>query len=377
MKVSFLVPDINSSALGAATGLARHLMPEFETEIVGPDLGHGVCPMYRGAFPYTVVPALRIYRFPEYFRESRELARAVTGDVIIAVKAAASTIPVALRLKRERGVKVVAYLDEWDGALYHRLSASEKISRWLHHAHHPLDDVYYPLVEKQIPQCDLVISTTTFLQNKFGGEIVHMGVNTDWFKPQPPEATAALRKQFGLDGKKLIVFGGVVRPHKGIELILDALVQLSRDNIRFVIVGPKNVHVEELFRNPARLPFLVATGPQPKNKMPQFLDLADLCVLPLDQSLLAQSQMPCKIFEAMAMAKPVIATDISDLPLVVKGCGRLVPANHAGALADAIADVLDHPDESAKMGMAAREKCIREYSCATTRAKLQQLIGGL
>lgn len=377
MKISFLVPDINCPVLGPVTELARHLEPEFATQIVGPDLGHGVCPMYRGAYPYTVVPAPRIYRFPDYFRETRTLARAVDGDVVVAVKAVADTIPVALRLQRERGARVVAYLDEWDGALYQRLSAGEKCRRWLRHAHHPLDDVYFPLVERLIPRCDLVLGTTTFLQRKFGGEIVHMGVDTAWFKPQPADATAALRAQHGLDGKKLIVFGGVVRPHKGIELILDALVRLARPELRLVIVGPRNEHVASLLSVPSYAPHLVALGPQPKERMPAFLSLADLFVLPLNDSLLARSQMPCKVFEAMAMARPVIATAISDLPQVLDGCGEVVPPDDVPALAAAIARVLDRPGEAERLGTAARAKCIQAYSAPVTRARLQALLGGL
>lgn len=377
MTVSFLVPDIHCPVLGPVIELARHLEPEFGTQIVGPDLGHGVCPMYRGTYPLTVVPAPRIYRFPDYFREARALARAVTGEIVVAVKAVADTLPVALRLRRERGARVVAYLDEWDGALYHRLPAGGKLKRWMQHAHHPLDDVYFPLVERSLPKCDLVISTTTFLQRKFGGEIVPMGVDTGRFQPRPPEATAALRAQCGLAGRKWIVFGGVVRPHKGIEWILDALVRLARPELGLVIVGPDNEHVAALRRNPAYAPYLAVLGPQPKDRMPQFLDLADLIVLPLDNSLLARSQMPCKVFEAMAMAKPVIATDISDLPLVLKDCGRVVPPGDVAALAGAVASVVDHPDEAARMGAEARRKCIRDYSARVVRGRLQQLMGAL
>ncbi|HQN80083.1 MAG TPA: hypothetical protein PLB64_03410, partial [Kiritimatiellia bacterium] len=81
--VSFLVPDIHSPVLGPVTVLASHLIPDYEVEIVGPDFGHGVCPMYRDAFPYKVISCPRIYRWPDYFWESRHLAAALTGHVIV------------------------------------------------------------------------------------------------------------------------------------------------------------------------------------------------------------------------------------------------------------------------------------------------------
>ena len=65
MRVSFIVPDIFNPVLGPVTDLARHAATFADVQVVGPDFGHGVCPMYRGHFPYTIVPTPRLYRFPE------------------------------------------------------------------------------------------------------------------------------------------------------------------------------------------------------------------------------------------------------------------------------------------------------------------------
>lgn len=359
--------------LGPVIELAGHLEPLFETEIVGPDLGHGVCEMYRNSRPVRAVQSPRIYRLPNYWPERRRLGAAADGGIIVAVKAFGATVPVALAEKRRRGAKVVAYLDEWDGALIKRLPPGERAKRWLQHAHHPLDDVYCPWVERLLPRCDRVISTTTFLQRKFGGDVVHMGVDTNHFAPQPAEETASLKVQLGLAGKRLIVFGGVVRPHKGIELILEALCRLGRAEVNLLIVGPRNEHVAELEQNARYAPYLRTVGPQAKSDMPRYLALGDVAVLPLDSGLLASSQMPCKVFEAMAMAKPVIASAVSDLPEVLKGCGWLVPADDADAIARALPEVLDHPEAAAKAGSAARERCQKLYSREVTRRQLQRI----
>ncbi|MBP7828548.1 MAG: glycosyltransferase [Kiritimatiellae bacterium] len=377
MTVSFLVPDISGPVLGPVTVLARTLQRHLPVQIVGPDFGHGVCPMYRGAFDYTVVPAPRLYRLPDFLWESRRLGAALTGDVIVAVKAFADTVPVALREKRRRGAKVVVYLDEWDGALFYQLPKAARWKSVLRNLRFPLEEPWHPWIERMIRRADLVISTSTWLQRKFGGRIVHMGVDTDFFRPSPPEQAAALKKECGLEGLRCIVFGGVVRPHKGIEVILDALVRLGRPDARFVIVGPVNEHVRQLQSDPAYRTYLTALGPQPAARMPEFLSLADLIVLPLKDNLLARTQMPCKSFEALAMGRPVIGSAVSDLPLVLEGCGRVVPPDDPAALAAAIADVLDHPAEARRMGEAAREKCIRLYSRAVTEQALVAAIRDL
>jgi len=363
--------------LGPVTELARHLQPEYEVEIVGPDYGHGVCGMYRDSFPYRAISCPRIYRWPDYLWESRRLAEALRGEIIIAVKAFATSVPVALRAKRKRQAKVVAYLDEWDGALMARLAPSARIARWIKHARHPVDDIYCPWVERLLPRCDRILSTTTALQRRFGGEVLPMGVDMDDFAPRPQEETARLRRELNVESRNLIVFGGVVRPHKGIDLILAALAQIGNPRNQLVIVGPENEHVEQFKANPAFVPYLAAIGPRPKAEMPRYLGLADLVVLPLNNDQLAQTQMPCKVFEAMAMAKPIIASAVADMPQVLDECGWTVPPNDVDALARQIQWVFDHPRESAGYGDKARLACANKYSKPIAAKMLKALVARL
>jgi glycosyltransferase involved in cell wall biosynthesis len=376
-KISFLVPDVSSPVLGPVTVLGRILQEEYDVEIVGPDLGHGICAMYRNSFPYRAIPAPRLYRLPDFAWQARRIGRALEGDLIVAVKAYADTIPVALWQKWCRGKKAVAYLDEWDGALVRMRPRRQRWAIAVRNLHHPLEDSWYPWVEKLIPRLDSVWSTTTYLQRKFGGHIVHMGVDTEFFSAPNPDATAALKKDLGLEKGRHIVFGGVVRPHKGIELILDALAIIGNPAYRLLIVGPRNSHVEALLSVERYRPHLVSLGSRPKEEMPRYLALADAIVLPLSDNLLARSQMPCKVFEAMSMAKPIIASAVSDLPLVLEGCGRIVPPDDAASLAQAIESVFSDPRESGLLGSAAREKCIREYSHEATRRTLLNIVGEL
>ena len=372
LRISFLVPDIFNPVLGPVTDLARHAATFAEVQVVGPDFGHGVCPMYRGHFPYTVVPTPRLYRFPEYFAEARRLAAAVTGDLVIAVKAFASTVPVAWWLRRTRGCRMGVYLDEWDGALMAQRTPGERARRWLGNFHHPMDDVYCPWVERLVPGADLVLSTSSALQRRFGGEVLSVGVDTQFFAPQPPEQTAAVRAQLGLTGCRVVVFGGVVRPHKGVELILQALAERADPRLRLLVVGPDNEHVQALRADPRYQPYLVCTGAQRKADMPRYLDAGDAIALPLERTPLAETQTPCKVFEAMAMAKPIVSTIVADLPAILEGCGRVVPPGDRSALAAALGEVMDGEIGPA-LGRRARARCEAHYASAVTAARLKQL----
>lgn len=372
--VSILVPDVSSNSIGAATMLAKALQSHCSVQIIGPDMGGWINEMYRGGFDYTVIPTPRIYRLPEFVFDCRKIIMQVSGEVVIAIKAYADTVFPALWMKLFRHRKLVVYLDEWDGAVYRSMPAIQRIKKRLKNLHHPIDESWQPLVERFLPAADVVISTTTFLQKKFGGSVVHYGIDGDFFKPQPPEQTAALKASLGLAGKNLVVFGGVVRPHKGIEVILDALDILNNPSVALLVAGPETDHVKCLAATECGRRFLRCTGSIPSEKMPRYLDLADLIVLPLKDNLLARSQMPCKVFEAMAMTKPVIASCISDLPMVLDGCGWIVPPDDAPTLAEAIGKVLNHPDEAGAMGRAAREKCLAQYSKEQTEKRLLEII---
>ncbi len=376
-RVSFLVPSISSPVLGPVTVIGKILARHLPVQIIGPDLGGGVCAMYRGYYDYTVVSTPRIYRLPDWLWESRRLGRAITGDVIFSVKAFSETLPVALREKRRRGAKVVAYLDEWDGALWARMTTREKAANLVRHLHHPSTEPWHPFWERRLRDADLVTSTTSFLQRKFGGRILHMGVDTDAFRPAPPARVAALRGELRTGERRLLVFGGVVRPHKGVELILDSLVRLGDPSVALLVVGPETDHLMALRARPDYAPYLLCAGPQPKERMPEFLSLADAIVLPLRNDPLAHSQMPCKIFEAMAMGKPMIASAVADLPEVLSGCGWVVPPDDPKAIAERLRWIFSHPAEASAAGAALRQRCMERYSQAVTERVLLGIVQDL
>lgn len=377
-RVSFLVPNIGGPSLGFATAYARALSDAYAVQVAGPDFwGGGVMDMYRGRFDYTVVPAPRLYRFPDFLWQSRRLARAATGEVIFAVKAMPQTVGVALWKKRRCGCKVVVCLDEWDGALMARRSPAERCAYWRKHWIHPLEENYYPLVEKWISRADLVISTSKFLQRKFGGVLVRMGADTDRFKPLSPGARAAVRGELGLQtGQRIIVFGGVVRPHKGVEQILEAMKRVDDPSLRLLVIGPVTETLAEMMGSPQGK-IIVAAGAKPAGEMPRWLGAGDLTILPMADDLLAHSQVPCKVFEAMAMGLPVLAGAVSDLPEIVVGAGEVFPAGDVGALAEILREWRAAPEKVAAYGQEARRRCVERYGFDVMRKDLMRAMQDL
>ena len=350
--------------------MARYLELEFDVEIVGPCLWGEPNAMYRREFEFKVVEAPRVYRFPEFFAGVRAVADAAEGNVVVAMKALAPALPAALRAKQRRGAKVAVYLDEWDGATSKAWGRKE---RWAHVRRdwaHPCDDLWTPFWERRLGQADLVLGTTSFLEKKFGAVRYDLGADTEFFKPQAAGEAEELKRELGLEGRKVLVFGGVARAHKGLEVFAEGA---AAAGWTLLVAGPSSSAVSESMA--ARWGTAVrCTGAVPHSDMPRHLAAGDALAVPLGTGLMASSQMPCKVYEAMAMGKPVVASAVSDVPEVLAGCGYLTPPGDAEAVAKALRRIAENPAEAAAMGAKAREKCVLEYSAVKAQRRLKEIV---
>lgn len=96
--------------------------------------------------------------------------------------------------------------------------------------------------------------------------------------------------------------------------------------------------------------------------MPIFLAAPDLVALPQRANRATMNQVPGKVFEAMAMAKPILATAVSGLPEIPAGVGRVVAPGSVSALAEALHWLLDHPGDAAELGSKARLRRQERYT---------------
>jgi len=95
-----------------------------------------------------------------------------------------------------------------------------------------------------------------------------------------------------------------------------------------------------------------------RRDMPALLDAADGFVLAS-----AWEGMPLVLGEAMAMEKPVVATDVGGVRELVGNAGTLVPAKDPEALAEAmLATMRRSSEERAESGRAARERIAHQFS---------------
>jgi glycosyltransferase involved in cell wall biosynthesis len=100
-----------------------------------------------------------------------------------------------------------------------------------------------------------------------------------------------------------------------------------------------------------------------RRDIPALMDAADGFVLAS-----AWEGMPLVVGEAMAMEKPVVATDVGGVRELVGDAGVIVPAKNSEALSEAMLGLMDRsPEERRKLGRAARSRIASDFSM-TARA---------
>ncbi len=97
----------------------------------------------------------------------------------------------------------------------------------------------------------------------------------------------------------------------------------------------------------------------------------DLVVLPSDSE-----GLPVSLVEALANGVPAVASDVGGVSeLLGDGCGLLVPAGDAGALADAVSRLLASPELRRACARAGRERVEREFAVEAVVRRLRELLG--
>ncbi|MCJ7811413.1 MAG: glycosyltransferase family 4 protein, partial [Dehalococcoidia bacterium] len=152
------------------------------------------------------------------------------------------------------------------------------------------------------------------------------------------------------------------RPFKTLDILLTAMPRILRRHsveLRIIGTGPRLEEYAALARKlgiEEEVHFLGFVDP---SEMGAHYGRADLFVLPS-----RMENFPLVILEAMASGLPVVATDVGGVPELVEHgeTGLLVPPNDPDALADAINDLLDDPDEMEQMGARGRQLVSDQYT---------------
>ncbi len=186
-------------------------------------------------------------------------------------------------------------------------------------------------------------------------EIIPNFVDISTFEPQPKENS--YRDEFGLTGKRVVMYCGNVGFSQSIELLADAARELADiEDLMFVVNGGGSA-IAEVHRRAEGLENFKVIPYQPVERVPEVLASADLHVIPLRKGL-AWSSVPSKLYKILAVERPVIAsvdegTEVGRV-VVDAGAGHSVPPDDPAPLVASLREILTNPAAMAEMGTKGR-----------------------
>ena len=374
MKVSVLCFDVSDNAAGRAHLLAQLLAPIAEVEIVGPRHGAGVWPPVAAhGVRYVSVPAGRIASFAGALPG---LLRAADGDLLYASKPRLGSAGLGLLKRRLGGRPLLLDIDDWEVGFFLRGGVWGTVGRAVNWTN-PRGLPWTWLMERAARTANAITVASRFLQERFGGTLIPHVRDTDAWRPGLDDPTK-VRAQLDATGKRLVMFLGTAREHKGVDDLVAAVAALARPDLVLALVGtdPDGATGRRLR---ARLPALRLIPAIAFSEVPRYLEAADVVAVPQREGPDTRGQVPAKLFDAMALARPIVATRVSMIPEILDGggCGVLVPPGDAAALGAAIERVASDPEKARELGARARARCIARYSYASARRDLFPLVQGL
>ena len=188
------------------------------------------------------------------------------------------------------------------------------------------------------------------------------GVTGDFFKSRGKS-----KRDLGIsDSDYVIMYTGNFNAWQGIDILINTakIVVERNDSVKFVLVGnTSHEKYAKLAEGLGLSSFFIFTGQKRREELPDFLQIADVLVLPRPDLAITKYGFPSKLPEYMASGKPVIATDVGDHHLLVKNMatGLLVPP-HVKEIAEAILYLIKDDSLGKRLGAAARHFVKNEYT---------------
>jgi len=196
-----------------------------------------------------------------------------------------------------------------------------------------------------------------------------VGANLEEFFPDP-DSKGKVKGKYGINGQ-LVLYVGQLHGGQYAELFIAAAADILKENKRdiyFMIVGD-GYRLNELKRIASDMglgPRFIFSGFIPHEKVPSYINDADICVACFEDNAITRCKSPLKIAEYLACAKAIVASNVGEVRNMAGGVGVLTEPGNVSSLSEGIKSLLDNKALRDRLGHYARLRAERKYNWLVT-----------
>lgn len=233
---------------------------------------------------------------------------------------------------------------------------------------------------------DRVFTLTQALKDEFVNRgvaadkitVLPNGVHSSRFSPMMP--SKKLAKKLSLKGEVIIGFVGSFVDYEGLDLLMKAVSNIkgkTKIPFKVVMVGDGTCHAEivDLSKRLKLANVVQFTGRVPHHDVEEYYSLIDICPFPRKGLPVCEMVSPLKPFEAMAMEKAVLSSNVSALAEIVSDneTGLLFEKDNIESLSEKLKLLIDDADLRKQLGTAAREWVVKERDWQAIGARVDHV----
>lgn len=210
--------------------------------------------------------------------------------------------------------------------------------------------------------------------------VIKNGVDSSLYS-RPTDNPASLAAQIGVEGKFVASYMGTHGMAHHLETVLEAAYALREwRDIVFLLVGSGAERDRLLsMKDSMHLSNVVMLDQQPKTAMPHFWSLSNVSLILLKKSELFKTVIPSKIFESMAMERPIILGVEGESRELLRcaEAGVSIEPENAKELADQVLNLYQNPRRCQELGSNGRKYVLENFDrlvLAKRFADLMQIV---
>ena len=182
-----------------------------------------------------------------------------------------------------------------------------------------------------------------------------------------------------MQGSFNVLYVGDTATRRGTDTAIKSIALLKDKipHIKLWIVG-KSTEDEQLKALASALSLtqqVVFAGWQDVSLFPSYIKGADVCISPLKRNKHHDTTYANKIFQYMALGKPLVVSDCTAQAAVVEqaACGLIHKADDVASLADGILKLYKEPDLAQQMGNAGKQSLLNQFDYVKSLRELASL----